>query len=236
MALRFEGCSAPRDRAGEGTNRLTVGYWGQRPRNVTLAGIRWHPPGPASLPVLGWCRSLYSAEEPCSAPCSAPSLPGLAGQQDGRQRTSRRCPYRALPERLWDETAIGPGGAAAPISPPRPHHTPCRTPAGLLGDLGAPCQLGAASSSSWVKEGGMLGGINETDLALLLARSSYLPALPSLPRSAGEGLTPLTLSLPHLLLSQGLQTASVGFTLARFPEETTEATGKSWPSYKPRVG
>lgn len=82
----------------------------------------------------------------------------------------------------------------------------------------------------------MLGGINETDLALLLARSSYLPALPSLPRSAGEGLTPLTLSLPHLLLSQGLQTASAGFTLARFPEETTKATGKSWPSYKPRVG
>lgn len=44
----------------------------------------------------------------------------------------------------------------------------------------------------------MLGGINETDLALLLARSSYLPALPSLPRSAWEGLAPLTLSLLHL--------------------------------------
>lgn len=82
----------------------------------------------------------------------------------------------------------------------------------------------------------MLGGINETDLALLLARSSYLPALPSLPRSAREGLTPLTLSLPHLRPSQGLQTASAGFTRARFPEETTEATRKSWPSYKPRVG
>lgn len=79
----------------------------------------------------------------------------------------------------------------------------------------------------------MLGGINETDLALLLARSSCLPALPSLPRSAREGLAPLTLRLPHLRPSQGVQTASAGFTLATFPEETPEGIGKSWPSYKP---
>lgn len=64
----------------------------------------------------------------------------------------------------------------------------------------------------------MLGGINETDLALLLARSSYLPALPSLPRSAREGLAPLTLSPRHLQLSQGLQTASPAFYSCQIPK------------------
>lgn len=131
------------------------------------------------------------------------------------------------------EGSAGHRRSRLPSSPPPP--APC-TQAGPPGCVwGAvsprgPHQLGAASSSSsWVRRGGMLGGINETDLALLLARSSYLPALPSLPRSAWEGLTPLTLSLPP----QGSHPRALeGFTLVRFPKESNEAAGMSCPSYE----
>lgn len=117
---------------------------------------------------------------------------GTAGEGEAARAHIGPCPSACgTPEPWIPRERLQP---SPPIPPLRPGGTRW-APEGPGCTMSAGCCLLLPSR---VTEGGMLGGINETDLALLLARSSCLPALPSLPRSAREGLAPLTLPLPHL--------------------------------------
>lgn len=207
-----------------------MGYQGEQPQCHPL------PPRPCLGQISfsshsfapGFGMTLVARTVPCPESLGTPGRGtgrGTAGEGEAARAHIGPCP---------SARALDPAGEAAAIAPhgsPAPGGTR-RAPRGPGCTVSAGCCLLLPSGATG---GGMLGGINETDLALLLARSSCLPALPSLPRSAREGLAPLTLPLPHLRPSQGMQTASAGFALAAFPEETPEDAGKSWASYKPHV-
>lgn len=114
-----------------------------------------------------------------------PSTLGTRGCGDGGDTGDTGCPRRGggLGQR-GGGPVLPHGGREVTGLWQRPVRGPGAPGAGHGWGLPPPPRCGRAM------EGGMLGGINETDLALLWAPSSYLPALPRNPLGSQAPLTP----------------------------------------------
>lgn len=128
-----------------------------------------------------------------------------------------------MPERRRDGRAPHPAGEAAAIAP-----SPAPRPGGPGGSGGTGVHRVSRAPPpppAGVTEGGMLGGINETDLALLLARSSCLPS-PSQPAKKCSGrphtINPSPAAPPAIL---GRANSPSGFRPCHIPRGDSRAPG-----------